>query len=105
MPKLCSGCGESKGTDKFTAGQWKLEVGRTCRKCNAVDSPGSGGGSSGGSGSSSKPTVKKSAKASKAARVPGKKQPQPCASPACKKVGKGYKLCVGCKRAYYCSER
>ena len=104
MPKLCSGCGESKGTGKFTAGQWKTEVGRTCRKCNAVDSRACAGGGGGGGGSSSTP-VKKSAKASKAAWVAGKQQPQPCASPACAKVGKGYKLCVGCKRAYYCSER
>ena len=103
MPKLCSGCGESKGTGKFTAGQWKLEVGGTCRKCNAVDNPACASG--GGGGGSSKPTVEKSAKTSKAAWVPGKQQPQPCASPACTKVGKGYKLCVGCKRAYYCSER
>ena len=101
MTKLCTGCGEFKGTDKFTAGQWKLEVGRTCRKCNAVDNPGGGGGG----GGSSKPTVKKSAKTSKAAWVPGKQQPQPCASPACPKVGKGFMLCVGCKRAYYCSGR
>ena len=93
MPKLCSGCGEFKGTGKFTDGQWKLEVGRTCRKCNAVDSP--GGDGDGGT------VVQKSAKTSKLS----KKQPQPCASPVCTKVGKGYKLCVGCKRAYYCSER
>ena len=48
MPKLCSGCGESKGTGKFTAGQWKLEVGSTSRKCNDVDNPGDGGGGGGG---------------------------------------------------------
>ena len=102
MPKLCSGCDVSKGTGKFTAGQWKMAVGRTCRKCNAVDSPACASG--GGGGGSSKPTVKKSAKTSKSAWVPGKLPPQPCASPACTKVGKGFMLCVGCKRAYYCSE-
>ena len=34
MPKLCCGGGASKGTGKFTAGQWKLEVGGIYRKCN-----------------------------------------------------------------------
>ena len=101
MPKLCSGCGETKGTGKFTAGQWKMGVGGICRKCNDVDNPSGGGGG----GSSSKPTVEKSAKTTKVAGVPGELPPQPCASPACKKVGKGYMLCVECMCAYYCSER
>ena len=102
MPKLCSGCGVSKGTGKFTAGQWKMAVGGICRKCNDIANPAC---VSGGGGGSSGPTIEKSAKTSKAAWVPGKQQPQPCASPACTKVGKGFMLCVGCKRAYYCSER
>ena len=99
MPKPCSGCGGTKGKGKFSAAQWRLEVGGICRQCNGDSTSGGGGG-----GGSSKPTVEKSAKTSKAVWVPGKQQPQPCASPACTKVGKGYKLCVGCKRAYYCSE-
>ena len=99
MSKHCGGCGELKGNGDVTAAQRELEVGGICRKCNDVNIPG------GGVKGSSKPTVQKSAKTSKNARLPGNLPPQPCASPACKKVGKGYKLCRGCMLAYYCSER
>ena len=103
MPKLCFGCGESKGTGKFTVGQWKMEVGGICRKCNAK----SAGAAAGGDGGGSLSKDEKSAKKSKKKKIPWEppQQSQQCASPSCGKVGKGYKLCRGCMCVYYCSER
>ena len=102
MPKLCCGCGKSKGTGKFTAGQWKLGVGAICRKCNDVDNP-AGGGGGGGGGGGSKPTVEKSAKTNKSAWVPSELPTRQCVNPSCRKQGKGYRRCHRCQIVYYCS--
>lgn len=76
---ICYGCGEVKDDHMFTAAQRKMVVGGICCKCN--DDPGGGVG------------------------VPNELPPHQCANPACKKAGKGYKLCLGCRRVHYCSER
>ena len=86
---LCYGCGEVKDGRMFTAAQRKMVVGGICCKCN--DDPGGGGAGSGDVGGN--------------AGVPNELPPHQCANPSCKKAGKGYKLCLGCRRVHYCSER
>ena len=87
MPKLCSGCGETK-------------VGGICRKCNG--NPGVGGG---GGGRSTSTACEKSAKSSEPAWVPSELPTQLCADPSCGNEGKEYRRCHGCKEVYYCSEQ